>query len=250
MSHSGIDRRTILRAIAAIPAITPGVRLLGADGPAGSRPRRARGSLSLAHRVPEAHWQADERFALLLKFLTTHRAAVEEVVLGEGSDFWTPLDQIERSNEVLARRIARLKEAGWPTGINFGLTMGHEDAPAGSVPPLPMPSTVGHDGRISNACPCPNSSEYRANISARYALMARTNPDFIWTDDDLRASHHGPVYPCFCPICLKLFGHGEDREELVNQLNAPGNGDLRKAWTEFRAASTESVCADIRRAIT
>jgi hypothetical protein len=113
-----------------------------------------------------------------------------------------------------------------------------------------MPPTVGHDGIISNACPCPNSSEYRANISKRYDLTARTNPDFIWTDDDLRASHHGPIYPCFCPICLKLFGHGMDREELVNQLNDPANGDLRKAWTEFRAASTESVCADVRRAIT
>ena len=236
--------------MAAIPAIAPALRLAATAGPASARPQRPRGSLSLAHRTPEAHWQSDERFALLLKFLTTHRAAVDEVVLGEGSGFWTPLEQIERSNEVLTRRIARLKEAGWRTGINFGVTMGHEDAPAGSVPPLPMPPTVGHDGTISNACPCPNSSEYRANISKRYELTALTNPDFIWTDDDLRASHHGPIYPCFCPICLKLFGHGTDREELVRQLNAPANGELRKAWTEFLAASIAGVCAGIQRAIT
>jgi hypothetical protein len=79
--------------------------------------------------------------------------------------------------------------------------------------------------------------------------MARTDPDFIWMDDDLRASHHGPVYPCFCPICLKMFGHEPDREALVKQLKAPAQGDLRQAWTEFRAASIEGVCADIRRTI-
>jgi len=239
----------MLRAIAAIPALAPGFRLAGADRPAGSRPERARGTLSLAHRIPGAHWRADERFALLLKVLNTYRDAVDELALGDGSGFWSPPEQIERSNEILKRRIAQLKEAGWRTGINVGVTMGHEDRPEGSLPPLPLPPTVGHDGRVSNACPCPNSPEYRAYIDKKYELMARTNPDFIWMDDDLRASHHGPVYPCFCAICLKLFGRETDREKLVRQLNAPANGELREAWTEFLAASIEGVCSGVHRAI-
>jgi hypothetical protein len=249
--RSKIDRRVMLQAMAGATALGAGVRvMIAARGWAGgSAPERARGSLSLAHRIPEEHWRADERFALLLKVLTTYRSAVDEVVLDEGSSFWTSLAEVERSNEMLKRRIAQLKEAGWPTGINFGLTMGHGDSDEASLPPLPFQPTVGHDGAVSNSCPCPNSPEYRAYITKKYALMARTNPDFIWMDDDLRASHHGPVYPCFCPICLRMFGHGTSRAELVQQLNAPENGDLRRSWTEFRAASIEGVCADVHRAI-
>ena len=249
--HSKIDRRLMLQAMAGATALGAGVRITSAarSGAAGSPPERARGSLSLAHRIPEEHWRADERFALLLKVLNTYRRAVDEVVLDEGSSFWTSLAEIERTNETLKLRIAQLKEAGWPAGINFGLTMGHGDSDEASLPPLPFQPTVGHDGALSNSCPCINSPEYRAYISKKYALMALTEPDFIWIDDDLRASHHGPTYPCFCPICLRMFGHEAEREELVKHLNAPENADLRRAWTEFRAASIESLCDDVRRAI-
>lgn len=249
--NSKFDRRAMLRAMAGATALGAGVWTTGAarGGAAGSPATRARGSLSLAHRIPEAHWRADERFSLLLRVLNTYRSAVDEVVLDEGSSFWSSLAQVERSNETLKRRIAQLKEAGWLTGINFGPTMGHGDSDDASLPPLPFPPTVGHDGKVSNACPCLNSPEYRAYISKKYELMARTNPDFIWMDDDLRASHHGPIYPCFCPICLRKFGQGTSREELVKQLNAPDRGALRGAWTEFLAATIEGVCADVRRAI-
>jgi hypothetical protein len=238
----------MLKAMAGGTALGAAVRLASVEGRGASSATRARGRLSLAHRIPEEHWRADERFALLFKFLKSYPQAVDEVVLDEGSSFWTRLDQIERSNQVLARRIARLKEAGWPTGINFGLTMGHGDSDA-PVPPLPFPATVGHDGAVSNSCPCINSPQYRAYITRKYALMALTHPDFLWMDDDLRASHHGPVYPCFCPLCLEMFGHGTDREALIKQLDAPAGGDLRRAWTEFRAATIESLCADVHRAI-
>ena len=249
--HARIGRRKMLQAMVGAPALDAGLRLAGSTGGnmAGLPPELPPVSLSLAHRIPEAHWRADERFALLLKFLSTYRSAVDEIALCNDFGSWPPLEQIERANEILKRRIAQLKEAGWRTGINVGVTMGHGDSDDPSIPPLPFQATVGHDGKVSNASPCTNSPEYRAYISKKYELMARTNPDFIWVDDDLRASHHGPIYPCFCPICLKMFGHGTDREELVKQLNAPENDDLRRAWTEFRAASIESVCADIHRAI-
>lgn len=248
LPHSAIDRRMMLRAIASVSAMGSGVHPAGVGRLDGAPSGRAWGALSLAHRIPEAHWRADERFALLLRVLSTYRRAVDEIALGDGSGFWSPLEQIERGTASLKRRIEQLKQAGWRTGINVGVTLGHGDNADSSLPPLPFQPTVGHDGRVSNACPCPNSPEFRSYISKKYELMARTNPDFIWMDDDLRASHHGPVYPCFCPICLKVFGHETDREALVKRLNAPANGDLRRAWTDIRAASVEAVCKDVHRA--
>jgi hypothetical protein len=192
---------------------------------------------------------ADERFALLAKFLSAYRSVVDEVALCNDFGSWPPLEKIEQANGILQRRIAQLKAQGWRTGINVGVTMGHGASDDPLMPPLSFQPAVGHDGKVSNASPCPNDPKYRAYISKKYELMAQTNPDFIWVDDDLRASHHGPTYPCFCPICLKMFGHETNREALVKQLNAPAQGDLRRAWTEFRAASIEGVCADVHRAI-
>jgi len=248
--RSKMNRRSMLQAMTGATALGAGVQLAGSVGDKAAGSPQERGSLSLAHRIPEAHWVADERFALLLKLLRTYRRAVDEVVLCNDFGSWPPLSEIERSNPVLQRGIAQLKQAGWRTGINVGVTIGHGYTDDSLMPPLPFQAEVGHDGKVSNACPCTNDPKYREYIRKKYALMARTSPDFIWVDDDLRASHHGPTYPCFCPICLRLFGHGMDRQALVAQLNSPAQGELRRAWTEFRAASIESLCADIHLAIT
>jgi hypothetical protein len=184
----------------------------------------------------------------LLEVLSSHRTAVDEIALGDGSGLYPPLQAIERNTALLKRRIEQLKGVGWRTGINVGWTLGHWDDPNRSLPP-PFQPTVGHDGRTSTSCPCPNSPEFRAYIRGKYELMARTNPDFIWVDDDLRASHHGPTYPCFCPICLGMFGPEQDRAALVKQLNAPANGELRRAWTEFCATSLETLCVEIASAV-
>jgi len=57
------------------------------------------------------------------------------------------------------------------------------------------------------------------------------------------------LYPCFCPLCLKLFGHGSDRAALVARMNDPAEAELRRAWVEFNATTLESVCRDIGEAV-
>jgi hypothetical protein len=246
-----MNRRKMLQALA-------GVQLAGHVGEkAANAPPKAANpthkiehkALSLAHRIPQEHWMADDRFALLEKFLGAYRGVVDEIALCNDYGSWPPLERIAQDNPTLKHRIVQLKAQGWRTGINVGVTMGHGNTDDPLMPPLPFQAAIGHDGKVSNACPCPNDRKYRDYIRKKYALMAQTHPDFIWVDDDLRASHHGPTYPCFCAICLKMFGEETDREALVKELNEPAQGDLRRAWTEFRAASIESVCTDIRKAI-
>jgi hypothetical protein len=205
--------------------------------------------LSLAHRIPDGHWKTDEQFARLLELAKKYCSVVDELALCDDLNFWSSLEDMQRTTDILKRRIAQFKQAGFRTGINVGVTMGHGDSGDPLTPPLPFQASVGYEGHVSDACPCINSREYRAHITKKYELMARTDPDFVWLDDDVRASHHGSVYPCFCPICLKIFGHGMDREQLVKQLNIPENHQLRLAWTEFRAASIESMLADVHRAM-
>jgi len=219
---------------------------------AGAQRQRAPSALVLAYRISPTQWETDKQFARLLALLSAHRRAVDEVALFD-DDFpraCASLERLEQDAGALKRRISELHGLGFRrVGINVCYTIGHGDMPGAFMTPLPVQPAVGHDGTVSNACACPNSPEYRTYIKKRYALMAGVKPDFIWVDDDIRMSHHGPTYPCFCPICLGKFGRGIDRVALVEQLNTPGNGDLRRAWTEFCAASLQGLCADIRQAV-
>lgn len=203
----------------------------------------------LAFRIIPAQWETDQQFATLLEFLKTHRKAVDEIALFDQTfppNAAGPLEGLERSASKLKERMAELREAGFKSvGINVLVTLGHGDVPGGFLPPLTVPPAVGHDGTVSASCVCPNSEAFRSYIKQRYALMARVNPDFIWVDDDMRGSHHGPRYPCFCADCVKKFGRAPNRVSLVKQLNAPRNGALRREWSEFMAASLEGVTKDI-----
>ena len=215
--------------------------------------QRVPGAAVLAYRIAAPQWKTDEQFARLVALFNAHRPAVDEISFfdDDSARACAPLEQLEQSAGTLKRRIVELHSSGFRSvGINVLYTIGHGDLAGVSMPPMPVQPAVGHDGTVSNSCACLNSPEYRTYIKKRYALRAAAKPDFIWVDDDMRMSHHGPTYPCFCPICLGKFGHGNDRVALVEQLNDPGNGELRRAWTEFCAASLESLCADIHQAVT
>jgi hypothetical protein len=208
----------------------------------------------LAYRVGPSQWRSDRTFARLLELLAAYPGAADEVSLFDETFptvAYTPLEDVERTADALRQRLAALHTAGFGSaGINVLFTLGHVDISGRNLPELPFQAMVGHDGTVSNVCACPNSPEFRAYTVERYALMAAAKPDFIWVDDDFRMFSHGPMYPCFCPICLDKFGHDGGRETLVARLNAPQSGDLRRAWSEFCAASLESVCADIHQAVT
>ena len=84
---------------------------------------------------------------------------------------------------------------------------------------------------MSVGCACPNTAEMRVYVRAKYELVARARPDFIWVDDDIRMHHHGVAWGCFCPTCLALFakraGRAYTREELVQAFDLPGQGGVR-----------------------
>lgn len=208
--------------------------------------------LILAYRIGVGQWGPGPQFRRLLDLLAENRQGVDEISLFD-EDFprpaAVPLETLAPIYDAMAGRIKQLREAGFRAGINVICTLGHQNVTGVPLPKLPVQPMVGHDGKVSNACVCPNSTEFHAYIKERYRLAARAKPDFVWVDDDFRSSHHGVLYPCFCPICMKKFGRERTREALVAKLNAPANIELRRAWTEFCAASLESVAADIGGAV-
>jgi hypothetical protein len=215
----------------------------------GARAGRRSGS-HMAWRIWAPIWRDEETFADLLDLLERFREAVDEVALFD--DFihspGRSASEARIAADLLPERMATIRSRGiGAVGINVIATMGH--GMQAGFRKMSFPATVGHDGTVSESCPCPRRPEFRRSIQEYYRIMAAAGPDFIWVDDDLRSVSHGVRYPCFCDYCLEAFGHGEGREDLVAALDRPANGQLRQAWSEFCGANLESLLCEIREAI-
>lgn len=212
--------------------------------------------LTLSWRIGLPQWETDQEFEKLLELLGEHRSVVDEVCLFETitHHFYIPLETYAPRMELAAKRLDAFRRAGIRSaGINVLCTIGHINEAWSYMPPLPAQAMVGHDGSVSTGCVCPNTPEMRAYIRAKYELVARAQPDFIWVDDDIRMHHHGVAWGCFCPTCLALFakraGRAYTREELVKAFDAPDQGRVRELWVEQNVVSIESLMAECRDAI-
>ncbi len=212
--------------------------------------------LTLSWRISLPQWETDDAFAKLLALLNEHESVVDEVCLFETitHHLYIPLDDFARRMDLAAKRLDALRQAGIPAvGINVLCTIGHINEAWDTMPPLPFQAMVGHDGSASTGCACPNTPEMRAYVRAKYELVAKVRPDFIWVDDDIRMHHHGVVWGCFCPTCLAQFAEraGEvfAREALVQAFDDPAAGRIRGLWVEQNIATIESLLADVKAAV-
>lgn len=212
--------------------------------------------LTLSWRIGLPQWEADVAFGRLMDLLQAHRSIVDEVAMFESitHHLYIPLDDYVRRMEIAAKRLDAFRRAGIPSaGINVLCTIGHINEAWSYMPSLPFQTMVGHNGAVSNSCACPNTPEMRDYVRAKYALVARAGPDFIWIDDDIRMQHHGVAWGCFCPTCLELFakraGKSFTREALVKAFDDPAHGRLRELWIEQNVATIESLMADVAAAV-
>lgn len=212
--------------------------------------------LKLSWRIGLPQWETDEPFDRLLALLQQYRPVVDEVALFETitHHLYIPLDDYARRMELAARRLEALHRAGIPSaGINVLCTIGHINEAWSYMPPLPFQAMVGHDGAVSTGCACPNTPEMRAYVKAKYELVAKARPDFIWVDDDIRMHHHGVAWGCFCPTCLALFakraGEPFTREALAKAFDVPDQGRVRELWVEQNIATIESLLTDVAAAV-
>jgi hypothetical protein len=213
-------------------------------------------TLKLAWRIGLPNYDNDADFARLLALVKQQRPIMDEFALFDSITHhqYIPLDVYTRQMEMTAGRMVALRAAGVPSvGINVLCTIGHINEGWSYMPPLPYQGMVGHDGGVATGCACPNSTGMREYVRAKYELVARAKPDFIWVDDDIRVHHHGVAWGCFCPVCLDLFakrvGKTWEREALVKAFDQPGQAALREAWIQQNIATIESLMAEIEAAI-
>lgn len=199
--------------------------------------------MKIAHRIAFPIASDDSNFAELFSLLVENKRAADEIcIFTEPFNYaCPPLDLYSYNIGVIKKRLNQFRAAGFTSvGINVLNTMGHLDDWDESYPPMTLPPTVGHDGKVSKTCPCPNRPEFREYIQEKYRITALAHPDFIWLDDDVRGVAHGPMYTCFCPFCIDKFDPSiQDRETLVNMLET--DLDTRERWVEFQVKNVEEL---------
>lgn len=213
--------------------------------------------MKISWRISRKHYLEDKAFSNLLNIFLKNKDKVDEVVLLLFYDHGTeiPNDILEIDSIAIKKRICEFKQTGFEkVGINVICTIGQTDHGGSFRPKLSFQGLVDSNGINSNHCACPHSKEFEEYTNKIYTMMAKTNPDFIWIDDDLRMQAHMPVdYSCFCEISRRKFadkfGTYYEFDELVEKLNHKDENKLREQWVLFNEDSIADLFSTIKESI-
>jgi lysophospholipase L1-like esterase len=196
---------------------------------------------SISFRIGVAQWRSDQRFAELMAMFERHKGVTDQVTFFTAFVHSpTPMDEVRRRAEILARRMVEVRKLGYRTGVNILCTIGHHEENLPHTLGDEYPPLVAADGTICRGTRCPNTDKMREYIRELYQTIAKTDPDYIWIDDDVRLSGHKPVYEgCFCDRCLEIFakesGKPWTRATLHAALFSSPESEMtatRKAWLQ------------------
>ena len=190
-------------------------------------------------RIGPSLWMGDRELEDLIGYFLRHPGIVDEL------SFFTHGTHAPLQLEDLRGRFERLKplmdrvrsELGVRAGINVLATMGHHEENLGRSLNEPWQRVLDPDGRECKGCYCPADPEFQVYVRSLYDMTARSAPDFIWVDDDVRLMGHMPIGPtCFCDRCVSNFsdqvGERFDRKALVQALGEGDKLELRRRWLE------------------
>ncbi len=196
----------------------------------------------IALRVSIFNWHNPDRLRELLDYLQAHPGAIDEVALfTQISGSALPLADLQEHARWLADVLPQFKALGLTAGINHLATVGHYDENLAHSLDEPWQRLVDISGAVSKGCYCASDPHVQDYIRQVYTALAKTKPDFIWFDDDLRLEPHGSLvqYPCFCDNCLAIFaqesGRTWRRDSLREAFRSGALEDrlsLRRQWLE------------------
>lgn len=233
----------------ALPSLPP---VAGSGVPARSDAGHA---ASVTYRFSQANWVPDDAFTNLVAFLLEHRTTGKVALFTCDQHSPPALDRVLSLMPVLERRMATLRDLGYEAGINHLCTIGQTEEGVAYAEKMAgtEPFTSANGGKsLTNRCP--NDRVWRERyVRPIYEALARTKPDFIWIDDDLRMAWHGTAagLACFCPNCMKRIrerlGYAGDREGLEAFLADPEQGlERRRAVMQLTRDTLGDIIAYVR----
>lgn len=212
----------------------------------------------------------EKRFEELLSFCKETKTEAVMLYVALSPDWYYMPDTVEYSEQVMEQMlpyIKRLREAGISYQLNFQNLVGSTLGGMGFTDIFDWENLVDQRGRESLGCGCIIGEKFRSHAGKRLEIWARTEPDVIWIDDDLRLHNHGtPVlsriegkggytdYYCFCDEHIRRFneqyGTSYDRETLVNEMTRSGEPtDIRGKYLKYQGETIAETADWIRRTV-
>ena len=212
-------------------------------------------------RVHESQWSTSNELAKLEAFLDDHPIRGKLALFTCPTHVPPKLDYLRSEMPQLAEAIRRLKARGHRVGINHLCTIGQTDEDLSRAAVIPGAQLiVNWQGSAAKTACCPFDPVWREQyVKPVYEMLARTKPDFIWTDDDIgRLTNHGPTAPgpgCFCPACLqrvrdRVGYDGADVKGLQAFFTDPVAGKARRhAMLAYNRTVFADLLASIRQVV-
>ncbi|MGQ9631815.1 MAG: hypothetical protein ACUVXI_16125 [bacterium] len=164
------------------------------------------------------------------------------------------LEEHERRAHRLSEIVPKVSEMGIIPAINVLATMGHGNKKAPIKEKFGFQPIVGSDGIEVDGAVCALDEKFLEYVYRMYRTYAQTGAQHIWTDDDVRISHHGQKSEfCFCPLHIKRIsdetGRRWKREKLVEALSDTNNKGLHKIWYEINSNEIIELFKRVERAV-
>ncbi len=212
----------------------------------------------MSMRIPTQRWLDEAMFAEVLDLLDANKGVVDELALF--SCFThppLPLKTVADYAPTLKKRIITAKSRGYGCGVNILATMGHHNENMDNSLQGDYARRTDLDGKTCQGSFCPNDQSFvRDYVVPLYTLIAQTEADFIWIDDDVRSGHGGIGPDCFCDKCLaefaKLSGSLYNRETIANAFNCGEPKEkltFRKLWLHGKRETINRLFMTIEKTV-
>lgn len=177
--------------------------------------------------------------------------------------YWYYMADTEEHNEYVVTQVEkaadRLRKEGISYQLNYQNLFGSWDGNYDHTNMYGWECYVDERGCKSKGVACMIGEKFRKSAGAKLLTWAKTKPDVIWIDDDIRLHNHRTYisdlwsgksnvptedFGCFCENHINLFNkkYGLDcsREDIVSaRLGNSDDNKIKKQWCEFL---NETLC--------
>lgn len=158
---------------------------------------------------------------------------------------------------LLGKTMSALRDEGIESGINtiYDLGCGDYGMDLTSDSNFRFTPYVDSHGYVAKGIASPLCPQWRSYFAQALHFFSKTQPDYIFIDDDFRLHNHLPAnFGSFDPLMIKAFNHrwslSLDRQNLVQKIYSDyGPDSIREKWQIFCGEVMTETAEFIRRSI-
>lgn len=192
-------------------------------------------------------------FDHLVEYLKKYSGVAKEVTFFDNFFHSVPdLRLIREFADAFSKRLPVLRSLGIRVGINHLCTTGFFEQ-GDELIFRGAPFSVDREGTVRVGNLCPSNEKSLKYVDECYSILAKTKPDIIYVDDDIKFHYHAI---CYCDECLKNFEKeygvfakhnlAPSRENLNTLFQDPS---VQEDWLSFNTKTIAALYSRIEKTV-